>query len=78
MHVLHLYRNDCNISNEMDKYVTVKPYKTWSNLDEHARIIQRNYRAYKLTKYTREYARIYRAMLEQCAKREEEKAIANK
>ncbi|XP_020295604.1 IQ and ubiquitin-like domain-containing protein isoform X2 [Pseudomyrmex gracilis] len=73
-----MWRNDCNISNEMDKYVTVKPYKTWRNLDEQARIIQRNYRAYKLSKYTREYAQTYRTMLEQYAKHEEEKAIANK
>lgn len=64
--------------------MTVKLYENYDeiqlrlNLDGHARVIQRNYRAYRLRKYIKECARIYREMLEKCEKREEEKAIINK
>lgn len=58
----------------------VKPYKSYaevqSYLDRHARIIQRNYRAYRLMKYIKECAEAYRNLLEKCNKYEEEKTIA--
>lgn len=60
----------------------VKPYKSHakiqSYLDRYARVIQRNYRAYRLMKYIKECGQIYRNMLEKCNKYEEEKAIAYK
>ncbi|XP_014487996.1 PREDICTED: IQ and ubiquitin-like domain-containing protein [Dinoponera quadriceps] len=79
-----MWRNDCYISSQTDKYMTVKSYENYDemqlrlNLDGHARVIQRNYRAYRLRKYIRECAQIYRDMLEKCEKREQEKAIINK
>ncbi|XP_029165079.1 IQ and ubiquitin-like domain-containing protein [Nylanderia fulva] len=68
------------IPSEEDKYMIVKPYKSHakiqSHLDRYARVIQRNYRAYRLMKYIRKCAQTYRNMLEKCNKYEEEKAIA--
>lgn len=79
---LIINRDDYYIPDEADKYVTVKPYESYDTillrLDFHARVIQRNYRAYRLMKYIRECAQIYRDMLEKCKKYEEEKTIANK
>lgn len=75
-------RDDCYIPNEADVYVTVKPYESYDEtqlrLNFYARIIQRNYRAYRWMKYIRECARVYRDMLERCKRHEEEKAVANK
>lgn len=64
--------------------MTVKPYESYVemqqrlNLDQHARVIQRNYRAYRWRKYIKECAQTYRDMLEKCKSYEEEKAIAHK
>lgn len=62
--------------------MTVKPYETYYKiklrLDRNARIIQRNYRAYRWMRYIRECAQVYRNMLENCKKHEEQKAIAYK
>lgn len=61
--------------------MTAKSYESYVemqlrlNLDGHARVIQRYYRAYRLRKYIRQCARIYRDMLEKCEKREKEKAV---
>lgn len=75
-----MWRDDCYIPNEEDKYRIVKPYKSYvkvqSYLDRHARVIQRNYRAYRLMKYIKECAQAYRNILEKCNKHEEEKTIA--
>lgn len=77
-------RDDCYIPSETDKYMTVKPYETCAEmqirlkLDEYARIIQRNYQTYRMRKYVKECAQIYRDILEKCKKYEEEKAIADK
>lgn len=48
------------------------------NLDQHARVIQRNYRAYRWRKYIKDYAQAYRDMLEEYKEYKEENAIANK
>lgn len=60
----------------------VKPYKRYveiqSYLDRYARVIQKNYRAYRLMKYIKECAQAYRNILEKCNKYEKEKAIAYK
>ncbi|EFN80348.1 IQ and ubiquitin-like domain-containing protein [Harpegnathos saltator] len=83
-HATQMWRDDCYIPNQADEYMTVKSYESYAemqlqlNLDGHARVIQRNYRAYRLRKYIKECARIYRDMLEKCEKREEEKAAINK
>jgi len=64
--------------------MTVKSYESYVDmqlrldLDRHACIIQRNYRAYKWRKYIKACAQAYRDMLEKCKKYEEEKANANK
>ncbi|XP_076630548.1 IQ motif and ubiquitin-like domain-containing protein isoform X2 [Colletes latitarsis] len=78
-HPTQMWRPDCFISNESDKYLTSKPYETYEEMmrridyDGKARIIQRNYRIYKLLKYVKEYARRYRELVENCEKYEEEK-----
>ncbi|XP_072744652.1 IQ motif and ubiquitin-like domain-containing protein [Anoplolepis gracilipes] len=75
-------RQDCYIPNEEDKYMIVKPYKSsievQTYLDKHARIIQRNYRAYRLKKYIKECAQTYHNILEKCNTYEEEKTLAYK
>ncbi|GAB1865111.1 IQ and ubiquitin-like domain-containing protein [Camponotus japonicus] len=77
-----MWRHDCYIRNEEDTYMIVKPYKRYveiqSYLDRYARVIQKNYRAYRLMKYIKECAQAYRNILEKCNKYEEEKAIAYK
>ncbi|XP_018403964.1 PREDICTED: IQ and ubiquitin-like domain-containing protein [Cyphomyrmex costatus] len=78
-----MWRYDYYVPNKADKYMTtVKSYESYVdmqlNLDRHACVIQRNYRAYKWRKYIKECARAYREMLEKCEKYEEEKAVANK
>lgn len=85
MIILHYkFREDYYIPNETDKYRTVKAYESYAdmylrlNLDRHACVIQRNYRAYRWRKCIKECAQTYRDMLEQCKKYEEEKTIANK
>lgn len=84
MSSLSLFRSDCFISNESDKYLTSKPYETHNEMirrigyDEKARIIQRSYRMYKLLKHIREFARQYRELVENSKKYEEEKAIIYK
>lgn len=81
---LSIFRDDCYIPNQADKYMTAKLYENYAeiqlrlNLDGYARVIQRNYRAYRLRKYISECARIYRDMVEKCKKREEEKAVVNR
>lgn len=78
------FREDYYVPNKTDKYKTVKPYESYAdiqlrlNLDQRARIIQRNYRAYRWRKYIKECAQAYRDMLEKCKRYEEEKIIANK
>lgn len=78
------FREDYYVPNKADKYRTVKSYESYAdiqlrfNLDWHARVIQRNYRAYRWRKYIKEYAQAYCDMLEDCKRYEEEKAIANK
>lgn len=62
--------------------MTVKPYESdiemQLRLDRPARIIQRNYRAYRLMKYVRKCAETYRYLSENCRRYEEEKAAAYK
>ncbi|XP_012232553.2 IQ motif and ubiquitin-like domain-containing protein [Linepithema humile] len=81
-HATQMWRADCYIPNEADKYMTAKPYETYAELrlklDEYARIIQRNYQAYRMRKHVKECARIYREKLEKCKKDEEEKTVADK
>ncbi|XP_050461497.1 IQ and ubiquitin-like domain-containing protein isoform X1 [Cataglyphis hispanica] len=78
--VTQMWRDDCYIPSEEDKYMIVKPYKSYAEvrayLDRHARIIQRNYRAYRLKKYIKECVEVYRNLLENCNKYEEEKIMA--
>ncbi|XP_011706277.1 PREDICTED: IQ and ubiquitin-like domain-containing protein [Wasmannia auropunctata] len=79
-----MWRDDYYVPNEMDKYMTVKSYESYIDMqlrldvNQKARIIQRNYRAYRWRKYIKECAKVYRDMLEKCKGYEEEKAIANK
>lgn len=60
--------------------MSVKPYKNYAEVqsyfDGHARIIQRNYRAYRLKKYIKECAEVYRNLLEKCNNNEEERTMA--
>ncbi|XP_018049820.1 PREDICTED: IQ and ubiquitin-like domain-containing protein [Atta colombica] len=81
-HATQMWRDDCYVPNEADKYMTVKSYESYVdmqfNLDRYACVIQRNYRAYKWRKYIKECAYAYREMFEKCKKYEEEKATANK
>jgi len=62
--------------------MTAKPYETYEmlylKLDRYARVIQRNYQAYRMRKYVKKCAQIYRDMLEKCKKYEEEWAVAYK
>ncbi|EZA49289.1 hypothetical protein DMN91_001508 [Ooceraea biroi] len=80
--VTQMWRDDCYIPNEADKYMTVKPYESYIEmqlrLGRHACVIQRNYRAYRLMKYVRKCAQTYRDLSENCRRYEEEKAIAYK
>ncbi|XP_043791083.1 IQ and ubiquitin-like domain-containing protein [Apis laboriosa] len=65
-------RPDCFISSESDTYITSKPYETYEEMmkrldyDGKARIIQKNYKIYKLWKYIKQYARQYRELAKQC------------
>ncbi|KAG7201583.1 hypothetical protein KM043_004328 [Ampulex compressa] len=73
-----MWRRDCQISNENDKCVTSIQYETYEELqqrldfDNNARIIQKNYRAYRLFKFIKECAQKYRRILEECKKHDEE------
>ncbi|KAG5344213.1 IQUB protein, partial [Acromyrmex heyeri] len=82
LNILCSFRDDYYVPNEADKYMTVKSYESYAdiqlNLDRHACVIQRSYRAYKWRKYIKECACAYREKLEKCKKYEEEKANANK
>ena len=75
------FRSDFFISSESDKYITSKPYETYEEMmkrldyDGKARIIQRNYRVYKLLKYIKEYARQYRELVKGCKLYEAEKIM---
>ena len=66
------FRPDCFISSETDTYITSKPYETYEEMmkrldyDGKARIIQKNYKIYKLWKYVKQYAREYRELAKQC------------
>ncbi|XP_031839449.2 IQ motif and ubiquitin-like domain-containing protein [Nomia melanderi] len=79
-HPTQMWRPDCFISSELDKYVASKHYETYEEMmrrldhDGKARIIQRNWRAYLLLKNVKEYARQYRELVENCKLYEEEKA----
>ncbi|CAL7946194.1 unnamed protein product [Xylocopa violacea] len=80
-HPTQMRRSDCFISSESDKYVTSQPYETYEEMmkrldyDGKARIIQRNYRIYKLWKYIKEYARQYRELVQNCNQYEAEKIL---
>lgn len=77
-------RPDCFISSESDKYLTSQPYETYEEMmlrldyDGKARIIQRNYRIYKLLKYIKEYARQYRELANNCRIYKEDKLMMYK
>lgn len=79
-----MFRSDYFISAESDKYITSKPYETYEEMmkrldyDGKARIIQRNYRIYKLLKYIKEYARQYRELVKGCKLYEAEKMMLYK
>ncbi|KAL6264441.1 hypothetical protein P5V15_004550 [Pogonomyrmex californicus] len=77
-----MWRDDCYIPNEADKYMTAKFYESYAemqlNLDRHARIIQRNYRAYRLKKRIKECAQANRNMLYKRQRYKEEKTNAHK
>ncbi|XP_050482755.1 IQ and ubiquitin-like domain-containing protein [Bombus huntii] len=81
VHPTQMWRSDYFISAESDKYVTSKPYETYEEMmkrldyDGKARIIQRNYRIYKLLKYIKEYARQYRELVKGCKLYEAEKIM---
>lgn len=74
-------RKDCHISSIKDKYMTPKPYemydeKLWRlDLDGNAKIIQRNYRVYRLRKYLKECARKYREIMKECRKYQEDRMM---
>ncbi|XP_026674849.1 IQ and ubiquitin-like domain-containing protein [Ceratina calcarata] len=80
-HPTQMWRADCFISGESDKYVTSKPYETYEEMmerldyDGKARIIQRNYRIYILLKRVKEFARQYRELLDDCKQYEAEKIL---
>ncbi|XP_076279737.1 IQ motif and ubiquitin-like domain-containing protein isoform X2 [Lasioglossum baleicum] len=80
-HPTQMWRRDCFISSEKDKYMTSGPYETYEemmerlNYDGNARIIQRNWRIYLLLKNIKEYARQYRELVENCRLYEKERAI---
>lgn len=72
-------RTDCNVLSTTDKYMTSKAYEMYDekicrlDLDGRAKIVQRNYRAYRLRKYLKECARIYREIMKRCGEYREEK-----
>lgn len=74
-------RTDCNVSNTRDKYMTPKFYETYDDiqwrldLNKRARIIQRNYRVYRLLKYIKDCARRYRDIMKECERHREERII---
>ncbi|CAK9830941.1 IQ and ubiquitin-like domain-containing protein [Anthophora retusa] len=80
-HPTQMWRPDCFISSEKDKLITSQPYETYEEMmarldyDGKARIIQRNYRIYKLLKHIREFARQYRELVANCVQYEAEKIL---
>ncbi|XP_066583825.1 IQ motif and ubiquitin-like domain-containing protein [Prorops nasuta] len=78
---MQMFRKDCNISNESDQYLPIGNYETYVEMlnrldfDGKARIIQKNYRIYRLRRRIKESARIYREILEERRRMEEEKRM---
>ncbi|KAF7394029.1 hypothetical protein HZH68_010848 [Vespula germanica] len=76
-----MWRTDYNVSNANDKYMTPKCYEPYDDiqwrldLNHRARIIQRNYRVYRLLKYMKECARKYREILKECKRYQDERII---
>ncbi|XP_012277572.1 IQ and ubiquitin-like domain-containing protein isoform X2 [Orussus abietinus] len=73
---------DCYIPNASDKYMTATPYETYEqmqlrlNTEGHVRTIQRYYRAYRVLKYIRESAALYRQLKENCRMYEKNRVLA--
>ncbi|XP_043491784.1 IQ and ubiquitin-like domain-containing protein [Polistes fuscatus] len=79
--ITQMWRTNCNVSNAKDKYMTAKCYVTYDeiqwrlDLDGNARIIQKNYRVYRLLKYLKKCARKYRKIMNECKRYQEERII---
>ncbi|XP_015171713.1 PREDICTED: IQ and ubiquitin-like domain-containing protein [Polistes dominula] len=79
--ITQMWRTNCNVSNAKDKYMTAKCYVTYDeikwrlDLDGNARIIQKNYRVYRLLKYLKKCARKYREIMNECKRYQEERII---
>ncbi|XP_034948938.1 uncharacterized protein [Chelonus insularis] len=73
-----MWRKDCYISSENDKYMTPKPYETHEmrekRLNEKAKIIQKCYRSWRIIKTMSQCATAYKKMSDDCKKFEEERA----
>ncbi|XP_058793971.1 IQ and ubiquitin-like domain-containing protein [Phymastichus coffea] len=77
-----MWRRDCYIASVSDKYVSAKPYKTYEELQDSTDVIgkatlaiQRCYRAYRILKFVRACARIYRQWREHCDMLQQEKIL---
>ncbi|XP_033212492.1 IQ and ubiquitin-like domain-containing protein [Belonocnema kinseyi] len=74
-----MWRTDCYIPSETDKYLSIKTYESYEemqrriNIEGHARTIQRYYRAYRIRRFIKESAQLYRKLLGDCRLEEEEK-----
>ncbi|XP_048512800.1 IQ and ubiquitin-like domain-containing protein [Athalia rosae] len=77
-------RTDCYIPNVSDKYMTAKRYESHdenrskSNFEGKIVMIQKFYRAYRLAKFIKESAAIYRKIVADCEEHEKEKILAYK
>ncbi|XP_011494391.1 PREDICTED: uncharacterized protein LOC105359475 [Ceratosolen solmsi marchali] len=80
-----MWRRDCYIPSISDKYLTVKPYMTYDELqsekklllDVHSKacIIQKCYRAYRILKFIKACARLYRKLRMECEELSKEKFL---
>ncbi|KAK2582166.1 hypothetical protein KPH14_004524 [Odynerus spinipes] len=76
-----MWRRDYHVSSTKDKYMTPKLYEIhdeveWRlDFDGNAKIIQRNYRVYRLLKYVKKCARKYRDVMKECRKYQEERIM---
>ncbi|KAK0090667.1 hypothetical protein PV325_009410 [Microctonus aethiopoides] len=74
-----MWRMNCYIPNECDKYLTIKNIipidekKIELELNNKVKIIQKAYRSWRIIKMIKECAKVYRKMIDDCQKFEEEK-----
>lgn len=83
--MIHIsYRENCYVPNVSDKYITAKPYESYEgmqsklNIEGKVRMIQKYYRAYRIAKFIKESAAIYRQIVADCKRHDEERILAYK